>query len=1143
MRAFSRLSTLTLVLAGASSLMAQETVGTLVGSITDRNSGKPIPGARLVLKSPKILSDRIVTTDADGGYRIPLLPNGEYTLSFSKEGYVSGTVKCFVSPGQTIRQNMRVVVMDTTVQQAVVEVVSAASQIDKTETTTQSVYAMDNLSALLPASNLLSITSIAPGIVTDSNNDGTTVHIRGGNTVGGKFLVNGMSAGDAGWGHFKGDQLMVTDMIESVALIQSPLNARYGNTESGMISYVTTRGTNEFKGSIRANYNRSTLSATNDPGYPGREKSRFGTDWNTHQIFPSDDAIDRSYEATLSGPLWKDHITFAWGGRFKPNKSSSNFVPRWWSDYNGGSSAISHDYANSTDGTLFVTSGGAQIRRADLWDQGKTYKTSQEDSFNQYSLFYQITQDQTLEWSYSQARSATTDMYNRDWNASISSGLYGNTGEANRVWNLGYKGVFGTHLVEARLARHTSETIVPPSGGYLITSGSNRTWENGHYSDGAGGIPGAFLHPGSASATGAWYPYTNLLQARRMQGWTRDEAVDGSPYDQGDKKSNTTFYVNVQSLLGDHQLDWGLNYERTDWDTSTGAAPRQFYTPGGRISPNLTASDILYPTGYSGGLLDPADYAGKWVMWAAHAGITNLWPGIPESAQSLSVRPYAYQWFGGASMRNFMGAESGSFNQPTTSVYVNDRWALNSHFSIMGGLRFDRFQLSDSSGSVLAYNILTPRFEMKWDIGGDQKRLVSYSFGRFHNRIPAAMYMAFVHRRKAYIANYSWDPTTNGQPYDGSNLANNGFTLATTAQLVDPSNYTYFRSLWAPDFIKLDPNFKAEYSDEHTVSFRRAWENGSNIRFTLVRRDWKNNYQWLADPYQYSVSNAYTNGTTVTNYRNLLANDPGLYHDYTSAELEWDFKLSRRLTFGGNYVYSKNHQNLQYWSAQSNLRVDNIGTNHWVWGLRWEDLWKRFGYNTEDITEPSVTTNQITNFWLTYDLSQGAVKSSLVLRGKYSSGSTYTQQEQWNLNPESPEYKAVMANAPANYATTNMINGGAGTYIFKAARGTSPGGFQYPDAIELNLRYNLEIPIGPLVRWWLGVEVSNPFNHIYSQNQVGDTGWTGSAGGNMADGSKATNYYGKNGYLMDPGSMQYKGPYYAGMPYGRYFTVETGIKF
>ncbi|MBI1754139.1 MAG: TonB-dependent receptor [Acidobacteria bacterium] len=1141
MRPFTRLSTLTLLLAGAASLMAQETVGTLVGSITDQKTGKPLQGVRLILRSPKILSDRTVFSDADGNYRIPLLPNGEYALSCSKDGYVSGTVKCFVSPGQTIRQNMRVAPIQTEVQGAEVQVIAAASQIDKTETTTQSVYSMDTLTALLPSSDLLSITSIAPGVVTDSNDNGTTVHIRGGNTVGGKFLVNGMSAGDAGWGNFKGSQLMVTDMIESVSLIQSPLNARYGNTESGMVSYVTTRGTNEFKGSIRANYGRSTLGATGDPGYPGRQVARFGTDWNTRQISPTDDAIDRSYEATLSGPLWKDHITFAWGGRFKPTKSSQNFVPRWWSDYNGGSSSISHDYANSTDGTLFVTPGGAQIRKANLWDQGKTYKTSQEDTFNQYSLFYQITQDQTLEWSYSQARSALTDMYNRDWNASISPGLYGNTGEVNRVWNLGYKGVFGNHVVEARLARHTNETIVPPSSGYLITSGSNRTWENGNYANGASSIPGAFLHPGSPSAAGAWYPYTNLLEARKRQGWTRDEAVAGSPYDQGDKKSNTTFYVNVQSLIGDHQIDWGLNYERTDWDTSTGAAPRQFYTPGGQISPDLSAADILYPTGYSGALLDPSAYAGKWVMWAAHSNLTSLWPGTTDAVSAS--RPYAYQWYQVASMRNFMGPESGSFNQPTTSLYVNDRWALNSNFSVMGGLRFDRFQLGDDKGSVLAYNILTPRFEFKWDLGGDQKRLLSYSFGRFHNRIPAAMYMAFVHRRKPYIANYSWDPTTNGLPYDGTNLANDGYTLASTSELLNPANYTYFRSLWSPDFIGLDPNFKAEYSDEHSISFRRAYDNGSNIRFTLVRRDWKNNYQWLADPYQHSVNNAYTNGTTVTSYRNLLANDPGLYHDYSAAEIEWDFKLSKRLSFGGNYNYSRNHQNLQYWSAQSNLRVDNIGTNHWVWGLRWEDLWKRFGYSTEDITEPSLTINQVTNFWFTYDLSHGAVKSSLVLRGKYTAGSTWTQQEQWDLNPYSAEYQAVMANAPANYATTNMINGGAGTYIFKAQRGTSVGGFQYPDTFELNLRYNLEIPIGPLARWWMGVEVSNPFNHVYTQNQVGDNAATLRMGQNLADGSQSTNFYGKNGYFMDPSTMQYRGPYYAGMPGGRYFTVETGIKF
>ncbi len=1149
MRSLSRLSALTLALVSFAPLQAQDTVGTLVGTATDLKTGQPLPGVRIILRSPKLLQDRTTVTGVDGGYRVPLLPNGEYAITTVKDGFSGGTTRCSIQPGLVLRQNLRLTKIDT--QNVVIEVfANAASQVDKTQTETQSVFTQEKL-ASLSTSDLLKVADIAPGVSLDSNDTGTVMHIRGGNATGGKFLVNGMPAGEAGWGSFRGDQVMVADMVESVAVIQSPLNARYGNTESGLVSYVTSRGSNDYKGTLRARYDRSTLGSTATMSNPDRQNTRFGDNWDPHQTFPADDAIWRNYEATFSGPIWRDHITFAWGGRFQPRSSSQNFVPRWWTDYNQGRNLVSHDYANSTDGTLFVTPGGAQIRRADLWDQGKFYDTSSNSEFNQYALFFQINQDHSLEWSYSKALDSSTDLTNRDWTASANPGNYGTKGLLTRIWNLGYKGSFGSSVLEARVGRNTNVSMVPESDGTpYVRTGTSRTWENGNYTNGSGGIPGTQLYTWDQLRNGAsgntWYPYSNLLQARKYQGWTRDEAVMGSPYDQNETKSTTSFYVNWQTFLKDHQMDIGLNYEKTDWDTSVGAAPVQFYTSGGRISRNLGASDILYPGGYTGAQLDPSGYAGKWVTWAAHANYLNLWPQADDPANLLASRPYAYQWFASPSMRMNMGPDQGSFNQPTTSLYVNDLWNINAHVSVMAGLRFDMFKLNDSRGKVFGYNMLTPRFEVKWDPVGDQKRLLSFSFGRFHNRIPAAVYQAFVQRRRPYVVNYSWDPTVDGQAFDVNNpnahpLQNNGFALVDTAQLTNPKNYTYFRSMMTPDAAKLDPNFKADYSDEMTLTFRRAYENGSSWRATLVRREWKNNYQWFADPNVYTATNPYLPGATAQTFASVLKSDPGLFHRYYGAELEWNFVLTKKLTFGGNFVYSRNFMNQMYWSAQQNIRVDNIGTNHRAWGINWSDLWKRFGYGTEDITQSELAVDQMTNFWFAYDLNRGDVKSSVVLRGRYARGGTYTQREQLFLDPYSPAYKAGLGNVPSNYWTADQVLGSWGNYIWYPQRGTSIGGFQYPDNLDLYLKYNLEVPLARKMAWWVSIEVANPFNQVYSLNQVGDTGATWNSGNNYVDGSRPRNYYSHNGYQMTPWDIQTKGPYFSGGT--RRFTVETGLRF
>jgi len=1147
MRTFSRFSTLTLALVSLAPLHAQETTGTLVGTATDLKSGMPLSGVRIILRSPKLLQERAALTDKDGNYRIPLLPNGDYTIATSKENYAGGTTRCAIQPGLVVRQNLRLAHVDT--QGVVVEVVAnAATQVDKTQTQTQSVFTQERLTSL-STSDLLKIADIAPGVVKDSNESGTVLHIRGGNSTGGKFLVNGMPAGEAGWGSFKGDQVMVADMIESVAVIQSPLNARYGNTESGIVSYVTNRGSNEFKGTLRANYSRSTLGATSVNGL--RQQARFGQDWDPRQVSPWDDPIGRNYEATFSGPLWKDHLTFAWGGRFQPNSTGQSFVPRWWTDYNNGRNVVSHDFANTTDGTIFVTPGGAQIRRGDLWDQGKYYNYGSTAEFNQYALFYQINPNHSLEWSYSKSLNSNTDFVNRDWTASLNPGNYGTTGVETRIWNLGYKAAFSESVLEARLGRNTNISMVPASDGSpYVRSSTNRTWENGNYKNGMGGIPGAQLYTWDQLRNGAsgntWYPYRNLLEARKYQGWVRDEAVMGSPFDQSETKSTTSFYVNWQVFRKGHQIDVGMNYEKTDWDTSVGAAPLQFFTSGGRIARNLTAMDLLYPAGYTGPQLDPAAYAGKWVTWSSHSKYLDLWPGADDAASLLNGRPYAYQWFGSPTMRMNMGPDQGSFNQPTTSFYINDLWTLNEHFSMMGGLRFDMFKLNDSRGKVFSYNMLTPRFELKWDPQGDQKRLVSFSYGRFHNRIPAAVYQAFVQRRKPYVVNYSWDPTVDGLPFDENNpsahpLVNNGYRLVDTADLINPKNYTHFRSMMTPDAARLDPNFKADYSDELTLSFRRAYENGSSWRATLVRREWKNNYQWFVDPHVYTATNPYLPGATADTFASILKSDPGLFHRYYAAELEWNFVLSKKLVFGGNAVFSRNFRNQMYWSAQENIRVDNIGTNHRAWGINWADLWKRFGYGTEDITQAELTSSHVVNVWFTYDLTRGEVKSSLALRGAYTRGDTYTQREQLFLDPYSAAYQARLGNVPADYPKAAQVLSAWGNYIWSPQRGTYTGGFQNPDHLDLFLKYNLEVPIARKLAWWVSIEVYNPFNWVHATNRVTDTGATWNPGSNYVDGSRPAGNYSHNGYQMEPWNLQLKGPnYYGG---DRSFTVESGFRF
>lgn len=61
--------------------------GTLIGTVIDALTKKPLPGAVVTATSPNLAGERTVVTDAQGSYRIPQLPPGVYALRFELETY------------------------------------------------------------------------------------------------------------------------------------------------------------------------------------------------------------------------------------------------------------------------------------------------------------------------------------------------------------------------------------------------------------------------------------------------------------------------------------------------------------------------------------------------------------------------------------------------------------------------------------------------------------------------------------------------------------------------------------------------------------------------------------------------------------------------------------------------------------------------------------------------------------------------------------------------------------------------------------------------------------------------------------------------------------------------------------------------
>jgi len=73
------------VLVLVSGLPAMET-GEIQGRVVDEH-GEGLPGVRITARSPSLQGTRAVSTSQNGGFLLPLLPIGRYTLSFERDGF------------------------------------------------------------------------------------------------------------------------------------------------------------------------------------------------------------------------------------------------------------------------------------------------------------------------------------------------------------------------------------------------------------------------------------------------------------------------------------------------------------------------------------------------------------------------------------------------------------------------------------------------------------------------------------------------------------------------------------------------------------------------------------------------------------------------------------------------------------------------------------------------------------------------------------------------------------------------------------------------------------------------------------------------------------------------------------------------
>jgi hypothetical protein len=246
------------------------------------------------------------------------------------------------------------------------------------------------------------------------------------------------------------------------------------------------------------------------------------------------------------------------------------------------------------------------------------------------------------------------------------------------------------------------------------------------------------------------------------------------------------------------------------------------------------------------------------------------------------------------------------------SLYANDTWVLNPHWSFNIGARYDRFRFETSpEGNHATYTATVPRLSVNYDLTGTGHHVFSISGGLYAAQpmlgdfAPASVTSSAINRVYAYLGkagngsdallpngSINWNSWGNLQGQAGQN---NPYSVSDPLQ-----NRNVF----------VDPEVKAPHSKELYLSYRYSGER-QNFSAALTRR-------WTLDQItENGVGNAQTGVATYT-----LTNSSSDRQDYYALLLTYDARTGDHFSYGGNLTWSRNFSNA---GATQQYGTNNFG--------------------------------------------------------------------------------------------------------------------------------------------------------------------------------------------------------------------------
>jgi len=361
-----RVKQVSLAIAGLFSLSALVHVPAYAQSSDGSIFGKASAGAQVVVKEVNTGISRSVSAAADGSFSLTRLPPGRYSVSVG-----GATREVEVAIGSGTQVDLAAASLER------VEIYgSGRSSIDVSTTESNSVYTQAQIQALPVARSLEAVALLTPGVVQGDPNlgKGGLPSFAGASVAENGYYINGFDVTNIR--NFLSYANLPFDAVAQQQVKSGGYSAEYGRSLGGVLSIVTKRGTNEWKGGAALYFQPSQLRS-DGKNVMDREPTRAGQ----YYLFSGANRAESiSANVYAGGPIIKDKL-FVFGLVEQPYNTSDSYSQnnslRLTDRTPNGLFKV--DFAPHEDHLLEFTSiQNRQVTGITDWTSAKPYSTSHD---------------------------------------------------------------------------------------------------------------------------------------------------------------------------------------------------------------------------------------------------------------------------------------------------------------------------------------------------------------------------------------------------------------------------------------------------------------------------------------------------------------------------------------------------------------------------------------------------------------------------------------------------------------------------------------------------------------------------------------------------------------------------------------------